>query len=184
VLAFDFFFTTPYFTFVVDDAEYVLTFIGLFVVGVVVSHLAARAREQAEAAQPRENETAILNSLSRDLAVAAELDAILRAIVANVSQTFGRQIVALLPPNMNVIVLLSLFFILIMTLGNLRGIRESGAIFAAPTYLFIVTLIITRRCAPFRLRAASRRIPSCSTFRWTPRVPKKSDKRWSTMRPI
>ena len=36
---------------------------------------------------------------------------------------------------------ISLFFIGIMTLGNLRGIRESGSIFAVPTYAFIVGLI-------------------------------------------
>jgi amino acid transporter len=29
-------------------------------------------------------------------------------------------------------------FILLITLGNLRGIRESGSIFAAPTYLFVL----------------------------------------------
>lgn len=47
---------------------------------------------------------------------------------------------ATLPHNLNVNVLLSVFFILIMTVGNLRGIRESGAIFAVPTYLFIGSL--------------------------------------------
>jgi amino acid transporter len=47
---------------------------------------------------------------------------------------------ALLPVFFNVNVLLSLFFIGIITLGNLRGIRESGSIFAVPTYLFIISL--------------------------------------------
>ena len=32
---------------------------------------------------------------------------------------------------------LALFFVLLITLGNLRGIRESGTIFAIPTYFFI-----------------------------------------------
>lgn len=35
---------------------------------------------------------------------------------------------------------LALLFVGIMTLGNLRGIRESGSIFAIPTYLFIISL--------------------------------------------
>lgn len=47
---------------------------------------------------------------------------------------------AVLPPHFNVNVLLSLFFILVMTVGNLRGVRESGAIFAVPTYLFLGSL--------------------------------------------
>ena len=38
-------------------------------------------------------------------------------------------------------VVLGLGFILLVTLGNLRGIRESGSIFSAPTYLFIVALL-------------------------------------------
>ncbi|HEY7268644.1 MAG TPA: amino acid permease, partial [Dehalococcoidia bacterium] len=34
---------------------------------------------------------------------------------------------------------LALIFVLLITLGNLRGIRESGTIFAIPTYFFIFT---------------------------------------------
>ncbi len=47
---------------------------------------------------------------------------------------------ASLPPFLNLNVILSLFFIGLITLGNLRGIRESGTIFAIPTYLFIISL--------------------------------------------
>jgi amino acid transporter len=36
---------------------------------------------------------------------------------------------------------IALAFVLILMLGNLRGIRESGQIFAAPTYFFIVSLL-------------------------------------------
>src|SRR3954467_8491667 len=36
---------------------------------------------------------------------------------------------------------MTLGFVLVLTLGNLRGIRESGRIFAAPTYLFVVSLL-------------------------------------------
>jgi amino acid transporter len=38
-------------------------------------------------------------------------------------------------------VALALGFLVVLTLGNLRGIRESGQIFAAPTYFFIVSLL-------------------------------------------
>lgn len=47
-----------------------------------------------------------------------------------------------LPPFLNLNVILSVFFIGLITVGNLRGIRESGTIFAVPTYLFIVSMII------------------------------------------
>ena len=39
-------------------------------------------------------------------------------------------------------VTLGLVFMLLLMLGNLRGIRESGTIFAAPTYLFIGSMLI------------------------------------------
>ena len=48
-------------------------------------------------------------------------------------------ITAALPPFLNLNVILSLIFIGLITLGNLRGIRESGSIFAIPTYLFILS---------------------------------------------
>jgi amino acid transporter len=37
---------------------------------------------------------------------------------------------------------LSLLFLVILAIGNLRGIRESGNIFAVPTYFFIVMVLI------------------------------------------
>ncbi len=97
VLAFDFFFVLPYFTFAVSDTQYVITFVALFLVGMVISQLTARAREQADAAQQREAETAELYDLSRDLAAAAELDVILQFIMHHVEQTFEREIVVFLP---------------------------------------------------------------------------------------
>ena len=39
-------------------------------------------------------------------------------------------------------VLLCLFFVALLTAGNLRGIKESGRIFAAPTYVYIVSLTL------------------------------------------
>lgn len=97
VLAFDFFLIEPRLTLTVADTEYVFTFIGLFVVSLVISSLAARSREQAEAAQSREVQTVALYELSRDLAAAGELDEILQAIIRHVGETFGREVAVLLP---------------------------------------------------------------------------------------
>src|SRR5436190_3064654 len=36
---------------------------------------------------------------------------------------------------------IGLFFILLLTIGNLRGVRESGMLFALPTYLFIFSML-------------------------------------------
>jgi two-component system, OmpR family, sensor histidine kinase KdpD len=97
VLTFDFFFVPPHYTFAVSDTEYLLTFLGLFVVGLVISQLASLFREQVDAARRRESEMSVLYSLSRDLATAPDLDAIMQAIITNVSVTFGRDVVVFLP---------------------------------------------------------------------------------------
>lgn len=68
VLIFDFVFVPPYYTLAVAHAEYVVTFLGLLVVGLTVSALTSQAREQASAALRREEQTAALYALARDLA--------------------------------------------------------------------------------------------------------------------
>ncbi|MFT3894364.1 MAG: sensor histidine kinase KdpD [Anaerolineales bacterium] len=97
VLAFDFLFIQPHFTFAVADTQYILTFVGLFLVGLVISQLAARANEQADAAREREAETAELYDLSRDFASATDLDSILNVFKRHLEQTFERTVAVLLP---------------------------------------------------------------------------------------
>ena len=97
VLAFDFFFVPPRLTFVVADTEYILTFVGLFVVSLVISTLAVQAREQASAARHRETETAELYALSRDLAGAVGTPDIIHLVLRHIEMTFGRQAIVLLP---------------------------------------------------------------------------------------
>jgi len=75
------------------------------------------------------------------VSVAAGSLAITSALMAT---GYGDLIVSLnsyLPPFLEVKVLLSLFFIGLIVLGNLRGLRESGSIFSIPTYLFIGSLV-------------------------------------------
>jgi len=97
VAAFDFFFVPPYYTLVVSQTEYIITFIGLFLVGVVISALAVRAREEAESAQRREADTARLYALSRDLAAAEGMEMVTRAIRTHLESDFGRDVVIYLP---------------------------------------------------------------------------------------
>ena len=97
VLAFDFFFVPPKFNFNVSDTEYLLTFTGLFLVGIVISALTVQAREQAESAQRREADMAVLYALSRDLAAAEGLSAVINAIRTHIEADFGRDIIIFLP---------------------------------------------------------------------------------------
>lgn len=97
VLAFNFFFVPPRLTLAVAHYQYLLTFLALFIVGIVISNLAARSREQAQAAQQREAQTAVLYALSRELATAAGVNEILHVVLAQMEQTFGREVLLLLP---------------------------------------------------------------------------------------
>lgn len=76
------------------------------------------------------------------VSIVAGSAAILSALIASGYGDTIRTLDATLPPLFNLNVLLSLFFIGLITLGNLRGIRESGTIFALPTYLFIISLSV------------------------------------------
>jgi two-component system, OmpR family, sensor histidine kinase KdpD len=97
VLAFDFFFVPPHLTFAVADTEYVITFISLFTVGVVISTLVSQTRERAESIREREEQTASLYYLSRDLAVASDLSGILAATVRNIEDSVGGKVAVLMP---------------------------------------------------------------------------------------
>jgi two-component system sensor histidine kinase KdpD len=104
VLAFDFFLIPPYLTFAVSDTQYLLTFIVLFVISLVISSLTARVREQAEAAFQRESQTSALYNLSRDLASATDLQQVVKTIIQQVEQAFGRQAAVFLPENKQILV--------------------------------------------------------------------------------
>lgn len=67
VLAFDFFFVPPTLTFAVRDANHILTFAMMFVVGSSLSALTTRLRRQEQAALARENRSTTLYTLSRSL---------------------------------------------------------------------------------------------------------------------
>ena len=99
ILAFDFAFIPPYFSFRVSDLEYLISFIGLIGVGALVSLLVARVREHAVAAQMRENETSTLYALSQDLATAVDIDSISSVVGKHIDEIFRWESAFLLPDN-------------------------------------------------------------------------------------
>ncbi len=52
-------------------------------------------------------------------------------------------------------VLMCLFFLAILMVGNLRGIRESGQIFAVPTYFFVVSVGVLLAAGAYRYLTGS-----------------------------
>jgi two-component system sensor histidine kinase KdpD len=97
VVAFDFCFVPPRFTFAVDDTQYLLTFGVMLLTGLVISTLAARTLLQAEAARQRESRTATLLAMSRDLSALQDLETIVRSAVTHIGGTLRSSVAILLP---------------------------------------------------------------------------------------
>ena len=97
VVAFDFFFVRPYFSFAVADTQYLVTFGVMLVVGLIISTLTVRIRAQAESARQRERRMASLYAMSRELASTRGVEDILGAAVRHIVEVFRGQVVVLLP---------------------------------------------------------------------------------------
>jgi two-component system sensor histidine kinase KdpD len=95
--AYDFFFVPPYFTFAVSDLRHLLTFAMMFAVGIVISALAQRIRGQEQAARGREERTATLYALARDLGAALDEGEAARAVARHAAEVFGGGAAVLLP---------------------------------------------------------------------------------------
>jgi two-component system sensor histidine kinase KdpD len=93
VLSFDFFFVKPRFSLSVDDTQYILTFLGLFLVGLLVSSLTGVVRDQVEAAQRREVRITALYNFSQQLSSHPDLTGILQTILQQVSGAFEKSVV-------------------------------------------------------------------------------------------
>jgi two-component system sensor histidine kinase KdpD len=96
VLAFDFCFVPPRFTFSVSDVQYLVTFVVMLVVAFVIANLMANVRQQNRVAGARERRTALLYAMSRELAATRETESLARAAVRHVAQVFDCRAVVLL----------------------------------------------------------------------------------------
>jgi two-component system sensor histidine kinase KdpD len=95
VLAFDFFFTTPRFSFTMDNVQHVFMMCVMGLVALAISRLTGRARTQAELAMHRERHTAALYALSRELAVTRGADELLGIALKHVATGLSCSAVAL-----------------------------------------------------------------------------------------
>jgi two-component system, OmpR family, sensor histidine kinase KdpD len=97
VLAFDFFLVPPYLTLNVHDFEYLFTFGAFLIVGLIVSTLASKVREQIIQRQTEKLHSALLNSISHDLKTPlVSITGTLSALLDSGSKLDPRQIKELL----------------------------------------------------------------------------------------
>lgn len=97
VLVFDFFIINPRFSLAVADTQYLITFAGLLIVGLIISSSATLLRGQVEALQAREMHTRLVNQFSQELTGAITLDQVLEIILKNFAAVFEGEVVILLP---------------------------------------------------------------------------------------
>ena len=99
VLAFDYFFINPIFTFTVNDTQYILTFLGLLIVGLIISNSAALLRDQVTVMRKKEYQTQSLFTLSRELTGALSLQHVLEIAEQSITSILERDSIILLPEN-------------------------------------------------------------------------------------
>jgi two-component system, OmpR family, sensor histidine kinase KdpD len=99
VLAYNFFFLPPIYTFTIADPENVVALFFFAVVALIAGNLAARVRGQAVAARLRAKTTDDLYQFSRKLAVAVTLDDLLWATAHQIAMMLKVRVVLLLPDD-------------------------------------------------------------------------------------
>jgi two-component system, OmpR family, sensor histidine kinase KdpD len=104
VLAFNFFFLPPLYTFVIADRENVITLVVFAVVAVIASHLTARVRAEAVTAQLRAKVTEELYLFSRKLTGVVSLDDLLWATAHQIALMLKVRVVLLLPERESIAV--------------------------------------------------------------------------------
>ena len=97
VLAFDFFFVPPTSSFTFYDQHFVVTFGFMLLLGIMISTLTAQIRHQARAARQREQHTAALYALSRDLARMWSKQELIEMAIRHIGQVMECQAAILLP---------------------------------------------------------------------------------------
>lgn len=108
VLCFDFFFVPPRFTFQVSDGQYFMTFIVMFIVAMMISHLTIRLRHEAKQARLEEARTQIMHAFTQELASARGIEEVGNVVLKKLSQTFESDVVLFIQRNKNTMDLMSI----------------------------------------------------------------------------
>jgi two-component system sensor histidine kinase KdpD len=95
VACYDFFFVPPFHTFAVHNQKYFLTFAMMFGVGFVMSELTGRLRRQEQEALAREERTAVLYALTKELASTDIPTQIAATAAKHAAELFTAQVVVL-----------------------------------------------------------------------------------------
>ena len=96
MLAFNYFFVPPVFSFHVDDVQYVFALGVMLIVALVVANLMISIRRHRDTANAREERTAVLYAMSRELAIASDATAMAAAAVLHIRDVFHSTAIVLI----------------------------------------------------------------------------------------
>jgi two-component system sensor histidine kinase KdpD len=88
ILSFDFFFVPPTFSLDVEDTRYIFTLLVMLVVALIVAHLMLSIRRHRDMTLAREQRTAVLYAMSRELIVATDATAMVATVVRHINAVF------------------------------------------------------------------------------------------------
>ena len=97
MLAYDYFFLPPYYTFSISNRESFFTLVVMLIVAQVISQLTILIRHQTEASRLNESQTSALYTLSRQLSSMRGMDKLLNAGITYIAELFDCKVIALLP---------------------------------------------------------------------------------------
>ncbi|HKT95287.1 MAG TPA: ATP-binding protein, partial [Paraburkholderia sp.] len=83
----------------VSDTQYLLTFVGMLLTSLVISHLTSSLRREASVAQRREQRTGAMYAMARELAAALATEQIVAIGSRHVNEVFGARVAMLLPDS-------------------------------------------------------------------------------------
>ncbi len=99
VAAFDFFFVPPRMSLSVTDTQYLLTFTGMLLTSLVISHLTSSLRREARVASKRERRTGAMYAMAGELGAALATEQIVGIGMRHVSEVFRAKVAILLPDS-------------------------------------------------------------------------------------
>lgn len=105
VLIFDFFFVPPYLSFTVNDGQYVITFAVMLIIGIIISTLTVRMKDQLGATQELETRTAALFRLTKQLSEIAGPEFLIQTAGQQLGDIFDGEVVIYTRPANGSIVL-------------------------------------------------------------------------------
>ena len=87
-LSFDFFLVEPYYSFVISDIQYVITFVGLLITGLLISAKTSQLVTQSAYFKTKEQNTAALYAVAHELVSTRGQDNMLQVIRRHVEESF------------------------------------------------------------------------------------------------